>query len=562
MIKVPRLIKRPKRGVGRSALDGMSEPDIAEALLCSPEQGLKGFVRWCRRHVRVEDKEHGGDCPLELWPGQARVAVDLVKGRWIIGLKGRQLGFTWLVIAFILWRCVYRRSFLVVIINQEKQYAYDNIRRLRFIYDRLPPWSQPTITKDTESRLYFGERTEIRSLVGGENAARSFTGDLAFFDEASRVPDLGDTLAAVSPALTRSVCRENDGQIILATSSKGPTGEYADLWDRTFGVQGELLDEDGIGPTRFKPVFVAFNERPGRSEEWYQERKRELDAISRVKVLQEYPRTIEEAFEHAAGRVYPLFTRERNIGVLDPIPDYAERMRAIDWGETKSAYVVIWIAYVEGPPGLLIHPDCRHTIREFLSYRLDEDTGRPAKGNDHTCDALRYAVTYHNMTGLVYVYREIYRLDSVARGWNPMTEIEEIHELSGWKRTGITDRKPFRPGLEGERFDLVAVADRSLGKMIKMFSTYGIPCQPHRRIRGKRTADGQSLDKPHEEKVEGIRAVAALIDGTRDIDHYYHVTRREQALRIYREAQKGPDATSSLQDRQLLQLAKEILGHR
>ncbi len=569
MLKLPTLIKPPKRRRARSALESMSAADIEEAELCHPNKGLAGFTRWCRRHVRIEDKEGGGDCPLDFWPGQARIAVDLVKGTWIIGLKGRQLGFTWETIAFIVWRGVYERSFLVVIISQQlKPYALDNIWRAYFIYERLPGWSQPQIVKKTETDFFFGG-CRIRSLVGGDNAARSFTGDLCFVDEASRVPDLGDTLAAVMPALTRSVRRDRDGQIILGTSSAGPIGDYADLWERTYGLQGELLDANGVGPTRFKPIFLSFDERPGRTKEWWAEQKVVLDAISRVKVFQEYPRTIEEAFEHAAGRVYPLFTRDRNIGVLmnaagEPeIPNYAKRMRAIDWGESKSAYVVLWIAYMEGPPGLLIHPDCKNTIREMLSYRLDEDTGRPAKEHDHTPDCLRYAVTYHDMKGLVYVYRELFRLDSVERGWNPMLEIDEIHQLSGWERTGATSRRPWRPGKNGEKYALSAVADRSLGKMINLFTAKGIPCQPSRRIRGTRTADGQQLDKPDDEKIEGIRAVAALIDGTRDIEHYYHLTRREQALQIYRAARRDPvHAASSLQERQMMQLAKEILGHR
>ncbi|NLH48586.1 MAG: hypothetical protein GX444_08275 [Myxococcales bacterium] len=54
---------------------------------------------------------------------------------------------------------------------------------------------------------------------------------------------------------------------------------------------------------------------------------------------------------------------------------------------------------IAGRPGLVVHRRCRTVIEELLNYRWDPDADgeTPLKENDHTCDALRYAlhVTAH-----------------------------------------------------------------------------------------------------------------------------------------------------------------------
>jgi len=43
-------------------------------------------------------------------------------------------------------------------------------------------------------------------------------------------------------------------------------------------------------------------------------------------------------------------------------------------------------------PNLRIHERCEHLISELSSYKWQDDKDKPVKENDHTCDALRYAV--------------------------------------------------------------------------------------------------------------------------------------------------------------------------
>lgn len=567
MSTVRRLIRRKPRKTRRTEGAG-GEPAVRTAeendeyLACGPWHGLAGFERFCERHVWVEDKESDtGESHLIFWRGQRIVAALLVLGLWILLVKARQLGITWLWAAYVVWRAIYSpHHFQCVVIFQLKEpYAYEFVSRVRFVHDRLPGFFQMQPLGDAKGKLQWkghGHLADIYALAGGDDAARSFTGDLAIFDEAPRIPEFGLTYGGVAPGMRRSRSTRH-GQLVVGGSSKGPEGDFKDLWDKTYGEDGELLDENGVGPSGFVPVFLSVFDRPGRDETWYDQRKQELDRISPVLVKQEYPQNVDEAWEYAAGRVFPLFTRSRNVGSIE-IPVDAQRCRLIDWGESKSAYVVLWVAYIDGPPGFLVHPDCTNTIREFLAYRFD-DSGRPEKKNDHTPDAVRYGVVTYDWRGLVYIYRELYRLDSVAAGWNPYTEIAEIHELSGWVKAEPGSRRYYRRGPKGEYYELSAVADPSMGKMINEFCMFDIPCVGARRIVGQR--DGkEKQNAPAEYRIEGIRAVAALIDGSQAMDRYYAVTRRGRLAQILHQHSKPRiRGSQTMEMTRVAALARELL---
>jgi hypothetical protein len=535
---------------------------IEEFIACHPVNGAAGFERFLG-HCDVTDKETGTTHRMTPWPGQQRIIRHLVNWEWLIALKGRQVGFTTLFSLYTYWRMRWAVDFKGMCLAQELEYASDFKDRLLIAHEGLEPWLRARISINRAKRLTFEQErcyADLRVLAGKKKAGRSFTGDLAIFDEAAFIENFSDTVTAIMPALRGSRQRTQSGQILVLSTSTGPTGGFHDLWRETYGQHGELLNDQGVGPTGFRPVFIHWSERPGRDEAWYAEEKARLDRISSVAVKQEYPNTIEEAWEHAAGRVYPFFTTQTHVGRIE-IPDTVLRYRAIDWGETKSAYVVLWIAFIPGPPGFLVSPDCPNTIREFLSYRLDEDPPyRPLKAHDHTCDAVRYAVTTFDLKGLVYVYREVYREDSIAKGWNIMSEIEEIHRLSGWERAEAGARRMFRPTVKAELFEQT-VADRSFKKAIATLTQYELPTIPAKKPKGPKKRDtGTQYDDPHSEILEGIRQVSVLIDGTRDLEQRIEITREAFYRGVIEEERKTRRASADAATRRMRELAREYLN--
>lgn len=505
----------------------VSDEQKAEYGRCSPGRGAAGFLYFLEQFVRIQDKASRRDVPFIPFEGQRRIIPDLAAGTWLCLLKGRQLGITWLIAAWALYCIIFNRFYVVTVVFQKKKYAQQFIWRVLYMYRRLPEWLRKRITTKNKSDLKFQHADndgQILAEVGDETSGRSITGDLVVIDEASRVPNLDDTLQGMIPQIDVA-----GGQIVMLSSSAGPQGVFHETWQQTYGEFGELLDDRGVGPSGFKPVFLHWSERPGRGKEWQEREWARLDKISPVARKQEHPENPQEAFEYAAGRIYPLFRREHNIGDIE-IPTTAELYRAIDWGESQSAHVVLWLAHVRGPSSFLVSPSCPNTIREFFSYRWDDDDPtRVLKEHDHTCDAVRYAVVTFRLTGLVYVYREWYVEDSVAKGWNPMKEIVKVHEMSGWRRNADKPDR-WRVSRTGELY-AGTVADRTWKKMIGLYNLHDLNVRPHADIRLRRGKRDEQ-DRPETEVKEGIRLVSALIDGTIDLDHRIQVTREEVAAAV------------------------------
>lgn len=528
----------PKRSTTVTPRVVMDRDQFMEHLLCSPLYGVEGFLRWCSKYVKIQDRATSREIPFDLFEGQARIAPHLVDGKWIMALKGRQLGLTWLMVAYCVWRIIYEHRFTIVTVSQQTKYAKEFIRRVKWILKRLPAWMRPRITTDNLEELRFeaegGKEVELFSLAGSSNAARSFTADLAIFDEASRIPMLGETLAAVEPALEVA-----GGQLILLTTSAGPQGDFYDLWQVTYGDEGKLLDEDGVGPTGFMPVFLHWSERPGRDQDWYEVQAEKLRHISSVAVKQEYPETPAEAFEYATGRIYPLFTRERCVARVE-VPWETVRFRAVDWGGGPSAHAILWCAYFSGKPGLIVSPDCPETIREMLGYRWDPDkVDKPVKKNDHTCDALRYLVTTARggLTGLVYVYRELYIRDALSNGVTPLKLIGKVHAMSGWVEAPPNIRDRWVQGIRGEKFE-TTVADHSDPNLIGMFTEFGILTEPHRKFRGCPKTDEETAGDD-QEVLSGINHLSNLIDGSCDLAKDITLDRSGAAIAAYQSDQRA-----------------------
>jgi len=546
----------------RGAMIVLDDEQYEELRACS-----ESFVHFCERWVYVQDKVTKRDELFNLFEGQRRVVPEMVAGRWLCLLKGRQLGLTWLCAAFVLWCLLFRTSFTCVVINQEKQYAQDFIWRVKFMYDRLPVWMRKQITKKDSTRLKMeagGNQGDLRAVVGGEKGARSVTADLVIVDEASRVDDLEATLAAIQPTVG-----DSGGQIVLLSSSAGPQGVFYECWKDSYGLDGEKRGADGVGENRYMPIFLHWSERRGRDQAWYDREAQALNKISPVRMKQEHPENPQEAWEYASGRVYPLFTRARCVGTME-IPTTAELYRAIDWGQTDSPFVCLWIAHIKGPTGLLVSPECPELIREMLSYRYNDDRpDEPLKEDDHGPDALRYAVTTFRtaMTGLVYVYREFYLRDSVEKGWNPIDEIDKVHEMSGWQPSPPDHRTKYERGPTGEVY-VNSVADRSWPSIIKLFCAHDLPLVPHKAMhKKKRPKEGVLTENPLKERLEGIRRLSVFVDGSRDLDKVIPITREEQALQLMRREQArkavgAVPATTGLDERSRLHLAKRLIQAR
>ena len=83
----------------------------------------KSFAYFCDTYCRIlSDGGRGGTwVPFLLWPEQRRVAQLLQDNHLVVVLKARQLGLTWLVLAFALWLMLFRPIATVLLFSRRDE---------------------------------------------------------------------------------------------------------------------------------------------------------------------------------------------------------------------------------------------------------------------------------------------------------------------------------------------------------------------------------------------------------------------------------------------------------
>lgn len=205
----------------------------------------------------------------------------------VILLKARQLGFSWLVLAVILWFMLFRPAYIALLTSKRNPDVVELLdTRLKGMYSRLPEWMQcraVLVDNDHEWELSNGSRAlAFPSSSGG----RSFIGNFAMIDEADYIEDLSSTMAAMKPVI------DNGGRIVLLSTvdKEDPLSLYK-----------RMYIESAAGLTRYHTAFMPWNAAPWRSQAWYEAEKSDILRFdgSYDRLWQEYPSSPEEALSPA-----------------------------------------------------------------------------------------------------------------------------------------------------------------------------------------------------------------------------------------------------------------------
>jgi hypothetical protein len=244
----------------------------------------KSFPYFCGTYCYIlADQGRGGTwAPFHLWPEQRRVADLLQANRLIVVLKARQLGLTWLVLAYALWLMLFHPIATVLLFSRRDEEAANLLTvRLRGLYDHLPVWLQ--------ARAFLAANNHEWALVSGSRALAlpttagdSYTATLVVVDEADLCPDLDRLMRAVKPTI------DAGGRMVLlsrADKSK-PESPFKRIYTAARQQQNDWL-----------PVFLPWQARPDRDPAWYQTQRR--DVLARTGSLddltEQYPATDAEA---------------------------------------------------------------------------------------------------------------------------------------------------------------------------------------------------------------------------------------------------------------------------
>jgi len=256
------------------------------------------------QYCQIYDKVAAKWIPFELWRMQYWVLRDFHLYPQNLALKARQEGLSWLALSYnALYKMVFQPIAKIGVFSKRDDEAVYMLgeERLRGMYNRLPPFLQARrVTKADGHAFGLSNGSVARAFptTGGDAYAMT---DVVL-DEFDLVPDQNALMRAVKPTIDGG----GSMTIVSRADKDRPQTQFKKLYR---GASTKLvIDRDSTGVLRFtrteredgngwNAVFIPWYAHPGRTQEWYEGEKREIeDRTGSLDDLHEqYPETPEEA---------------------------------------------------------------------------------------------------------------------------------------------------------------------------------------------------------------------------------------------------------------------------
>lgn len=241
-------------------------------------------VYFINTYCKVLDPTAADWIPFVLWPAQVEALQTVINNQLTVILKARQLGLSWLLLAYALWLIIFKPIATVAIFSRrddEAMYLLGDLR-LTGMYKRLPDWmkTHAQIVTNNAHEISFSNGSLVRAFPTG--TGDSYTMTLAIADEFDLVPDQAKLIASVKPTI------DAGGKMVLI--SRVDKSKPNSLFKQIYKAAKQRLNE-------WAPVFIPWFAHPDRDDAWYQAQVNdsEHNTGSKDLVYEQYPATDAEA---------------------------------------------------------------------------------------------------------------------------------------------------------------------------------------------------------------------------------------------------------------------------
>lgn len=245
---------------------------------------------------------------FKTFPYQDRTIECLLKKRFNVVLKARQMGFTEVVSAFITWLILFHPNQSVLGLATKSETAKQLVRRVRTGLKNIPSWLLiADITTDNKTSIELANGSFIKSISKSADAGRSEALSLLVVDEAAHIDGFDSIWTGIRPTISAG------GRIVMLSTPLG----VGNVFERTYTGAVERTND-------FNPICTYWYEHPehisdltvdpktGRhTSSWF---RSETKGMSRREIAQEY----ECAFLASGDTFFSSDQMEAVSKTLDP----------------------------------------------------------------------------------------------------------------------------------------------------------------------------------------------------------------------------------------------------
>ncbi len=349
----------------------------------------------------IKDENTGTVGPFTLWDFQRDLLHEWQQYRLNVNLKARQLGISWLMTAFALWLVNFFDNITILCISKSQEKAYDLIKKIKFMYDRLPPHLKKEMNERNAGSLGFvgdegGDGSRIIALPSTPGSAVGYTATLVLLDEWGEQDYAEELFSAYKPTIDM-------GGRLIGIGTGNAVGSF----------YHEICMQAMAGENGFHFRFLGWDLRPGRDQDWYDRTKKGYP--NQQEWFRMYPANVVEAFIAAGGCP---FSMEDIQWYLD---NYVRPPQSVEWVEssymgdklkTAAAAGDLWVwesAHATQPYEVTFDPatgqegsdyHAIHVIKLGANEQVAEYRSR--KDTDLVCDLAWELARYYNSAEIVW----------------------------------------------------------------------------------------------------------------------------------------------------------------
>lgn len=334
--RTPYDIEVPERPPGNPEEYSVEQQQM-EMIRCSDEQLGKIYFVW--NYVQIYDNTSRKWIPFRLFAAQKEALFTIDQYNFVVWLKARQLGATWVVLAALLHEALYRPEVLAILFSKREDEAIELLNyRFKGMYYKLPTWMRvKEIGQNTKKEFWMSNGSRIKaSSAGGSD---SYAATFVFVDEADLVHESGKALLDLLTAVEPTVGTVPNGKLILL--SRADKARPNSTFKRIYKAA-----TDGAGT--YKHIFHPWFARVGRDDAWYAEKKANSLVTTGTldSVKEQYPSTPEEALAPPdLDRRFPFPWIQQCYFPLDPLekhdgPSIGDSLHIYRTPEVGHNYIV------------------------------------------------------------------------------------------------------------------------------------------------------------------------------------------------------------------------------
>jgi len=160
---------------------------IQEAIKQEFVKCFQDYIYAIKKYFYVEHPTKG-KILFNLFPFQEQTILDLIKHRFVVIGKSRQMGISTLLAAYALLNMIFKKNYKILVIATTQDVAANLVRKVRIMYDNLPSFLKAKrLISDNKLSMELPNGSSIKAVSSSASSGRSEALSLLIIDEAAFV---------------------------------------------------------------------------------------------------------------------------------------------------------------------------------------------------------------------------------------------------------------------------------------------------------------------------------------------------------------------------------------